>query len=104
MALPAGEFIRRFLLHVLPTGFMRIRHYGLLANRTKRAQLAQARAALDCAPPELASRAPESVPAFWLRVAQRDITLCPHCRTGHLHIIGSLPRMRPPAQAPPPIS
>jgi Putative transposase/Transposase zinc-binding domain len=104
MALPAGEFIRRFLLHVLPTGFMRIRHYGLLANRTKRAQLAQARAALDCAPPELASRTPESVPAFWLRVAQRDITLCPHCRTGHLHIIGSLPRMRPPAQAPPPIS
>jgi len=101
MALPAGEFIRRFLLHVLPTGFMRIRHYGLLANRTKRAQLAQARAALDCAPPELALRTPESVPAFWLRVAQRDITLCPHCRIGHLHIVGPLARTHPPAQAPP---
>ncbi|MCU0694011.1 MAG: IS91 family transposase [Polyangiaceae bacterium] len=35
MALPAGEFLRRFLLHVLPTGFMRIRHYGLLANANR---------------------------------------------------------------------
>jgi hypothetical protein len=101
MTLVGTEFIRRFLLHVLPTGFMRIRHYGILANRTKRAQLAQARAALDCAPPEPAARAPESVPAFWLRVAQRDITLCPHCRVGHLHLVGQLARTRPPAQAPP---
>jgi hypothetical protein len=101
MTLAVDEFLRRFLLHVLPTGFMRIRHYGLLANRTKRAQLAQARESLGCAPPEPAARAPESVPAFWLRVAQRDITLCPHCRTGHLHIVGPLARMRPPAQAPP---
>ena len=101
MTLAVDEFIRRFLLHVLPTGFMRIRHYGILANRTKRAQLAQARAALDCAPPEPAARAPESVPAFWLRVAQRDITLCPHCRVGHLRIVGPLARTRPPAQAPP---
>jgi hypothetical protein len=101
MTLAADEFIRRFLLHVLPRGFMRIRHYGLLANRTKQAQLAQARAALGCAPPELAARVPESVPAFWLRVANRDITLCPHCRIGHLHIIGPLARMHPPAQAPP---
>jgi Putative transposase len=104
MTLAVDEFIRRFLLHVLPTGFMRIRHYGLLANRTKRAQLAQARESLQCAPPDPALRAPETVPAFWLRVAQRDITLCPHCCAGHLHIIGSLPRMRPPAQAPPPTS
>jgi Putative transposase len=102
MALPAGEFIRRFLLHVLPTGFMRIRHYGLLANRTKRVQLAQARDALGCAPPEPVPYAPESVPAFWLRIAQRDITLCPYCHTGHLHIVGPLARTDPPAQAPPP--
>jgi hypothetical protein len=101
MTLVGTEFIRRFLLHVLPTGFMRIRHYGILANRTKRAKLAQARAALDCAPPEPAARAPESVPAFWLRITQRDITLCPHCRVGHLRIVGQLARTRPPAQAPP---
>ena len=47
----AQEFIRRFLLHVLPSGFMRIRHYGLLANRAKGEKLAAARAALDYQPP-----------------------------------------------------
>ena len=47
MTLDAQEFIRRFLLHVLPSGFMRIRHYGLLANRAKGVKLAAARAALD---------------------------------------------------------
>ena len=40
LTLDTGEFIRRFLLHVLPRGFMRIRHYGLLANRLKRVKLA----------------------------------------------------------------
>jgi hypothetical protein len=39
MQLPAEEFIRRFLLHVLPPGFMRIRHYGFLSNRTRPAEL-----------------------------------------------------------------
>ena len=43
MALRAEEFLRRFLLHVVPTGFVRIRHYGLLANRTRQAKLARAR-------------------------------------------------------------
>ena len=40
-SLPAEEFIRRFLLHILPPGFMRIRHYGFLANRAKKTCLAQ---------------------------------------------------------------
>ena len=39
MTLPAAEFIRRFLLHVLPDGFMRIRHYGYLANRHRQRKL-----------------------------------------------------------------
>ena len=47
MSLPATQFLQRSLLHVLPTGFTRIRHYGLLANRNKRECLAQARAALN---------------------------------------------------------
>jgi hypothetical protein len=83
---------------------MRIRHYGLLANRTKRAKLAQARDALGGAPPATAARAAESVPAFWLRIAHRDITLCPHCHAGHLRLVSPLARTRPPAQAPPPTS
>jgi hypothetical protein len=51
MALATGEFIRRFLLHVLPRGFHRIRHYGLLAGAARKASLALARALLDVAPP-----------------------------------------------------
>jgi hypothetical protein len=46
MTLPVAEFMRRFLLHVLPSGFHRIRHYGLLANAARRDNLARARALL----------------------------------------------------------
>ena len=52
MSLSADEFIRRFLLHVLPGGFQRIRHYGFLANGHRRAKLATIRTLLDAAPPE----------------------------------------------------
>jgi hypothetical protein len=51
MTLAADEFIRRFLLHVLPRGFHRIRHYGLLAASTRKANLARARELLAVAPP-----------------------------------------------------
>ncbi len=51
MTLTTPEFIRRFLLHVLPPGFHRIRHYGLLANGQRRAAIAQARTLLDAARP-----------------------------------------------------
>ena len=51
MTLAPKEFMRRFLLHVLPAGFHRIRHYGLLANGTRTANLALARALLNDAPP-----------------------------------------------------
>ncbi|UPT63007.1 MAG: IS91 family transposase [Hyphomonadaceae bacterium JAD_PAG50586_4] len=52
MTLGAGEFIRRFLLHVLPDGFHRIRHYGFLANGVRVAAIAKARAALQAALPD----------------------------------------------------
>jgi hypothetical protein len=98
MTLTPAEFIRRFLLHVLPSGFMRIRHYGILANRGKCEKLAQARKALNYQsapqPPE-----PESVEAFWLRVASLDIHQCPHCKAGRMIVIG--PIRLPSARAPP---
>jgi hypothetical protein len=89
MQLDAHEFLRRFLLHVLPCGFMRIRHYGILANRTKRARLVIARDALS-APPPAQPHAPESVAAFWLRIAHRDIHLCPSCRAGRMISISTI--------------
>jgi hypothetical protein len=52
MTLAPAEFMRRFLLHVLPTGFHRIRHYGLLANVGRRENLARARHLLNTSPPE----------------------------------------------------
>jgi hypothetical protein len=98
LALDAAEFIRRFLLHVLPAGFMRIRHYGIIANRAKATKLAQARTALDqpsMAPP----RPPESIAAFWLRVAQINVHQCPYCRVGRMVLLAALPTTR--ARAPP---
>ena len=55
MRLEANEFIRRFLLHVLPEGFMRIRHFGFLANRSKREDLSKCRMRLNLSEPRMAS-------------------------------------------------
>ena len=97
MSLEPVEFLRRFTLHVLPRGFNRIRHYGLLANRSKRVLLAQARAALDVPAPEHQPPAPEPVRAFWKRIAGIDIERCPHCQHGTLRLVATLaPRIRPP--------
>ena len=60
MTLAPFEFIRRFLIHVLPKGFQRIRHYGLFANGNRAANIAKARELLGTAPPE---PAPEAAPA-----------------------------------------
>jgi len=98
MRLPADEFIRRFMLHVLPKGFMRIRHYGLLGNRGKQRKLAAARCALAApvAPPS--TQVAESVEAFWQRISGIDIHQCPRCRLGRMHLIRVL---APLAQGPP---
>ena len=78
MRLDAGEFIRRFLLHVLPSGLMRIRHFGFLANRAKARQLALCRQALQVPPPEPATPSPDFL--AWVESRRR----CPTCRTGTL--------------------
>ena len=63
MTLAPKEFMRRFLLHVLPSRFHRIRHYGLLANAGRRANLARVRALLDVPPPEPVSNETAVIPA-----------------------------------------
>ena len=69
MTLAPEEFMRRFLLHVLPSGFHRIRHYGLLANAGRRENLSKVRRLLDVPPPEPISdgAAVTSAPAFVCR-------------------------------------
>jgi len=97
MSLDPLEFLRRFALHVLPRGFNRIRHYGLIANRNKRALLERARAALHAPAPEREAPTAESIAAFWQRVAGIDIARCPHCGQGTLRFIASLaPQPHPP--------
>ena len=77
LRLPGCEFIARFLLHVLPSGFKRIRHYGLLSPARKKAGLAAARSALAVPPPEPAII--ESVAAFLHRVARLASMCCAQC-------------------------
>ncbi|MCC6473895.1 MAG: IS91 family transposase [Burkholderiales bacterium] len=97
MSLATSEFLRRFCLHVLPRGFNRIRHYGLLANRNKRELLQRARAALDVTLVPATPVAAEPVAAFWQRVAAIDIEACPHCATGRLHVVATIaPQPHPP--------
>ena len=86
MALPAAEFLSRFLRHVLPGGFVRIRHCGLLANRGHAAKLARCRALLAAVPPE-APAAPEPVAALLLRLTGVDIAQCPVCHAGRLRFV-----------------
>lgn len=78
MTLDAHEFLRRFLLHVVPTRLVRIRYYGFLANRVRHANVARARELLG-------SRAPDHGP-----VATPGSTPCPRCHRGAMHIIARI--------------
>jgi Putative transposase/Transposase zinc-binding domain len=80
ITIPAATFIDRFLLHVLPKGFKRIRHYGLLGPAGKAAKLAQARAALSAPAPD--PLVVESVEAFMHRIDRHEWSRCPHCGKG----------------------
>ena len=88
--LATAEFIRRFLLHVLPKGFHRIRHYGLLAGSVRKASIARARQLLDAAPPPEDTEPVEPVDAR---------PPCPCCG-GHMVIIEAFERWQQP-RAPP---
>jgi hypothetical protein len=87
ISLDGQTFIERFMLHVLPKGIKRIRHYGVLANGCKKTQLAQARAAL--AQPVPQPQALESARAFMARVARIRTHTCPKCK-GPLQVVQTL--------------
>jgi predicted Zn-ribbon and HTH transcriptional regulator len=90
ITLDAQEFIRRFLLHVLPEGFMRIRHFGFLANRTKKHSLPQCRKLLGLNPalPEIPKRSAQDL----LReLTGIDLSRCPSCKLGTMIVVGELP-------------
>jgi hypothetical protein len=92
VAIDGRQFVGRFLQHVLPAGFKRIRHYGLLAPAAKARRLALARRLLAMPPPN--PRAAEDTRAFMQRVAAMDIDRCPHCQAGRWRCVQVLPADR----------
>ncbi len=86
----AVEFIRRFLLHVLPKGFMRIRHYGLLANRWKKGNIGKCRELLGLNP-DLPMVIKLSVEEMMFKITGKDITKCPFCLKGTMRKIAVIP-------------
>jgi hypothetical protein len=93
MTLAAGEFIRRFLLHVLPAGFHRIRYYGFLGARHRREKLARCRQLLGCSTCAPTSSPPTAAPDYRDRVEALtgvSLRLCPACHRGEMIIIERL--------------
>jgi hypothetical protein len=93
MTLEVDEFLRRFLLHVVPRGFMRIRHFGLLANRTRRSTVARCRDLLGQPPTEGVQ--PESVAVLMQRLTGGDLSRCPVCGEGRMQNTAIVVRVAP---------
>jgi len=91
MTLNAHEFIRRFLLHVLPMGFMKIRYFGFLAHKNKKQAIALLRKLID-PDAKLPEKIMETIIEMMLRLIGKDITCCPKCGKGKMKIMKKLPR------------
>jgi len=90
MSLEADEFIRRFLLHVLPEGFMKIRYFGFLANTNKKQSVPLLRKLIDPTA-QLPDRVTETVEEMMLRLTGEDIACCPQCHKGKMVKVKKLP-------------
>jgi hypothetical protein len=93
MELDAHEFIRRFLLHVLPDKFVRIRFFGFLANSQKSKKIAIIAKLLNHKRHHTDSKNPETIQKLMERLTGIDITACPICKTGKLRTIKTLPNL-----------
>jgi hypothetical protein len=94
MKLSAIEFVRRFLMHVLPSGFVRVRHYGILANRHRQQKLARCRELLGIQPmlqDQEDAPVPLATPEHDLPVSPTKV--CPVCRAGRMTVIEDFPPM-----------
>jgi hypothetical protein len=95
MALEAVEFIRRFLLHIVPSGFVRIRHYGLMGNRVRAENLARCRALLGAGQgSDAGAAAPPPGPLQSNPTEAGMRTRCPVCGQGHMVIVGTVEAVR----------
>jgi hypothetical protein len=94
MTLDAGEFIRRFLIHVLPDGFHRIRYYGFLGNCHRARKLARCRALIGMCPPEPAAEPSADYRERFEAITGQSLRECPHCHIGTMVVIGCIERPR----------
>jgi hypothetical protein len=97
MPLSAEEFIRRFLLHVLPSGFHRIRYYGFLGNRYRKEKLEHCRQLLNMASPNESSSQPEPCEDYrdrYERLTGHSLRECPVCHRGRMIVVKSLAGVR----------
>jgi hypothetical protein len=96
LTVTAVEFIRRFLLHSLPKRFVRIRHYGFLANRNRSANLAAIRQLMGLIDP--IDKAVATVESMMQHLTGMDITVCPCCKKGNMQLYREIPKgfARPP--------
>ncbi len=90
VTIQATEFIRRFLLHVLPKGFMKIRYFGFLSHSVKKELIPLLRRLIDplATLPEIIT---ETIPEMMLRLTGTDINCCPKCKKGRMVIVDDLP-------------
>ncbi len=99
MTLDVGEFIRRFLLHVLPKNFRRIRHFGFLANACRAAKLPRIRANLDAPEPPKTVK-PSDYRQRYAALTGRRLDICPSC-AGRMIDLGPWPRSSPASRTTP---
>ena len=97
MTLSADEFIRRFLLHVLPHVLQLIRHYGFLVNRFRGQNLALCRKLLNSQPPPAESAQPLDYRDLFEKLTGRSLRQCPHCKAGQMWVVATLLRPARPA-------
>ena len=90
LRLPVEEFIHRFLLHILPNGFMKIRYFGFLAHTNKRKSIPLLRQLIGSSA-ELPEKIKETVQEMMVRLTGVDISICPKCKKGKMKIIKELP-------------
>jgi hypothetical protein len=94
LTLEATGFIRRFLLHILPSGFVRIRQFGFLANRAGGKKLALCRVLLGASPPTM------TAVIDYRKIEEQDDRRCPACKIGHMILVRAVPMARLAAPSP----
>jgi len=91
MTLDAHEFIRRFLLHILPKGLIKIRYFGFLAHTNKKKEIPLIRKLID-PDAKLPENIKETICEMMFRLTGIDITCCPKCKRGNMMIIRKMPK------------